>query len=255
VLPAEEAEGPGDDRRAVLITGAAGCIGRKLSAAWAAGYELVRIDLHTPPDQPDVVAADLAVWDEAWPALFEGVDVVVHLAANPEADATWAEVEGPNIDATIHVLHAAALAGVGRVIFASSNHAMGGYRHDGSTHPITEDLPPKPDGPYGGTKLMGERLGRAVAATFEMEFVALRLGWNQRGNANRPDTLPDAWSRQLWLSDDDLVRLFTRAVEADLPGTDFVVVNGMSLNAGSRWSQDRARAVLGYEARDDAEAG
>lgn len=244
-----------EDRRVVLITGAAGNIGRKLRAAWSDQHDLVLIDRHAPADGDEVHAVDLASWDDEWPALFEGVDAVVHLAANPDEFAEWADLVGPNIDAMINVLNAAALAGVGRFIFASSNHAMGGYRHDGSTHPITEDLPPKPDGPYGGTKLMGERLGRAFAAAFQMEFVALRIGWNQRDGINRPETLPSEWDRGIWLSDDDQVRLFTAAVEAELPEADFVVVNGTSRNAGSRWTQERAREVLGYRAEDDAGTG
>lgn len=241
-----------DDRRVVLITGAAGNVGRKLRAAWSDHYDLVLLDRAAPPGDPDLVAVDLSHWDDDWPALFEGVDCVVHLAANPDEFAEWADLVAPNLDAMINVLNAAALAGVDRFVFASSNHAMGGYRHDGSTHPITEDLPPKPDGPYGGTKLMGERLGRAFAAAFDLEFIALRIGWNQRGPTNTPDTLPSEWDRHIWLSDADQVRLFTAAVEADLPDADFLVINGTSQNTGSRWTQDRARALLGYEANDDA---
>jgi nucleoside-diphosphate-sugar epimerase len=247
-------DGIPDDRRVILITGAAGNIGRKLRAAWSGTYSLILIDQHPPAADPDIVAVDLANWDDEWSSMFEGVDVVVHLAANPEESSTWAELVGPNMDAMINVMNAAAFAGVGRIIFASSNHAMGDYRFDGSTCLISEDIPPKPDSPYGGLKLMGERLGRAFAATYELEFIALRIGWNQRGNANLPETLPSEWDRQLWLSDDDLISLFTRAVEAELPDTDFIVVNGMSNNTNSRWTQDQARALIGYEAKDDSEA-
>lgn len=246
----DEEEGAEADRPAVVVTGACGNIGRKLCAAWAGLYDLIRVDRAPGPDDADVVAADLADWDDHWPALFEGADVVVHLAANGDPDATWEEVVRPNLDATAHVLHAAALAGVQRVVFASSNHAMGGYRDRGDG-PIGEDLPPLPDGPYGASKLVGERLGRAAAAAFELEFIAVRIGWVQTGE-NRRGTLPDAWSRGYWLSDGDLVRLFTRAVEAELPDADFLVVNGTSANRGTRWSRDRARSALGFEAEDDA---
>ena len=107
---------------------------------------------------------------------------------------------------------------------------MGGYRELGDM-PITVDLPPLPDGPYGATKLMGERLGRSLARAFDLTFIALRLGWVQEG-ANRPDTLPDDWARPMWLSNADLVRLFDCAVEAELDDRAFVVVNGMSNNRG-----------------------
>ncbi len=247
----EEAGQGGDsdsDTRLVLITGACGNIGRKLRRAWAGVYDLVLIDLAADGSEPEVDRADLADFDEEWADLFEGVDAVVHLAANASELASWADLQGPNLDATANVLHAAALAGVDRFIFASSNHAMGGYRDVGNG-PIAEDLPPRPGNPYGASKLAGERLGRACSVAFDLDFVGLRIGWVQSGE-NRPETLPDDWARGLWLSDGDCARLFTRAVEADLEAESFVVVNGTSRNAGSRWPLERAESLLGYVPRD-----
>ncbi|SIO44605.1 uronate dehydrogenase [Singulisphaera sp. GP187] len=242
-------EGP----RTVLITGAAGNIGRKLRAAWSELYDLVLIDSAADPDDPDLIVADLAELDEDWITHFHGVDTVIHLAANPNDAASWEDLVGPNLDALGNVLHASALAGVDRVIFASSNHVMGGYREldDG---PIGVARPPRPDGPYGATKLMGERLGRSLASSFDMTFIALRLGWIQPGE-NRPETLTDDWSRGLWLSNGDLVRLFEGAVESDMDDRDFLVANGMSNNRGMRWDLSEAIEWLEYHPEDDAYAG
>jgi NAD+ dependent glucose-6-phosphate dehydrogenase len=239
-------EGP----RTVLITGASGNIGRKLRAAWHEHYDLVLIDVAADPDDPDVIVADLSELDEAWITHFHGVDTVIHLAANPNDAAEWEDLVGPNLDALGNVLHASALAGVDRVIFASSNHVMGGYR-DVDDGPIAVARPPRPDGPYGATKLMGERLGRSLASSFDMTFIALRLGWIQPGE-NRPETLTDDWSRGLWLSNGDLVRLFEGAVEADVEDRDFVVANGMSNNRGMRWDLTEATEWLDYHPEDDA---
>lgn len=241
-----------DTVRTVLITGACGNIGRKLRAAWADAYDLVLIDQVADPDDPDVILADLSELDESWLTHFHGVDTVIHLAANPSDSATWEELEKPNLDALANVFHAAALAGVDRLIFASSNHAMGNYRELGDM-PITVDLPPRPDGPYGAAKLMGERLGRSLARAFDITFIALRIGWVQAG-PNRPDTLPDDWSRSIWLSNDDLIRLFDGAVEAELGDRLFVVVNGTSNNRGTRWDLTPAAELLGYTPNDDAYA-
>ncbi|MCA1686664.1 MAG: NAD(P)-dependent oxidoreductase, partial [Planctomycetia bacterium] len=241
-----------DGVRVVLITGASGNLGRKLRAAWSDPYDLVLIDKNADPDDREVVAADLSVLDEGWLSHFHGVDTVVHLAGNPDETAPWEDLEGPNLDALCNVFHAAALAGVERLIFASSNHAMGGYRDLGDM-PITVDLPPKPDGPYGATKLMGERLGRSLSHAFDITFIALRLGWIQAGE-NRPETLPDDWSRGLWLSNDDLIRLFDCAVEAELDDRLFVVLNGMSNNRGTRWDLSATAELLGYNPEDDAYA-
>jgi len=241
-----------DAVRTVLITGASGNIGQKLRAAWDDVYDLILIDRTPLPADPDIIVADLGHLDEDWITHFHGVDTVIHLAGNPNEFAAWEDLQGPNLDTLCNVFHAAALAGVDRLIFASSNHAMGAYRDLGDM-PITVDLPPRPDGPYGGTKLMGERLGKSLARAFDVTFIALRIGWVQEG-ANRPETLPDAWSRGLWLSNGDLVRLFDCAVEAELGDELFVVVNGLSNNRGTRWDLSATAEKLGYSPEDDAYA-
>ncbi len=240
-----------EEVRAVLITGANGNIGKKLRAAWGDAYDLLLIDSE-PGDDEEIVRADLAEWDDSWVGLFEGVDTVIHLAANPSEHASWESLIRPNLDALCNVFHAAALAGVDRVIYASSNHAMGGYREFGDL-PITVDLPPRPGNSYGATKLFGERLGESFARAFQFSVVALRLGWVQQG-ANLATTLPDDWSRSLWLSDNDMVKLFDRAVETELDTGEFVLVNGMSNNSGMRWDLITAQEKLGFEPEDDAYA-
>lgn len=239
-----------DQPRTVLITGASGNIGRKLRQAWEGLYDLVLLDAEAPDDQPEVYQADLAEWDDEWVSLFDGVDAVVHLAALADEFSSWDVLLRSNLDALCHVFHAAALGGVERLIFASSNHAMGGYRARDET-PISEDLPPQPGNPYGAAKLFGERLGKSLASAFEMSVVALRLGWVQPG-ANRPETLPDDWSRRLWLSNGDLVRLFDRSLETDLDYGECVIVNGLSNNRGTRWDLTQAAQRLGYCPEDDA---
>ncbi|MDB5353119.1 MAG: dependent epimerase/dehydratase family protein [Planctomycetota bacterium] len=240
-----------DEVRSVLITGANGNLGKKLRAAWGDAYDLLLLDIDAG-DDPEVLGVDLAEWDESWASLFEGVDTVIHLAANPSEHTSWESLVRPNMDALCNVFHAAALAGVERIIYASSNHAMSGYRELGDM-PITVDLPPRPGNAYGAAKLFGERMGKSFAHAFEITVVALRLGWIQHG-ANRPESLPDDWSRSLWLSDPDMIRLFDRAVEADLDPGEFLVVNGMSNNSGMRWDLTEATGRLGYEPQDDAYA-
>jgi nucleoside-diphosphate-sugar epimerase len=248
--PEEELDDEFDDEpRSVLITGASGNIGEKLRAAWADLYDLVLLDVAPASGESDVIRADLSELDDEWITYFHGVDTVIHLAANPNEFATWEELERPNLDVLANVLHAAALAGVERFIFASSNHVMGAYRELDMR--ITADLPPRPDSPYGATKLMGERLGRSVARAFDMTFIGLRLGWVQPGE-NRPDTLPDDWARSMWLSNRDLVGLFEAAVEAELDDRDFVIVNGMSNNRGSRWDLTATADLLEFDPEDDA---
>ncbi len=178
-----------EEPRTVLITGACGNIGRKLRDAWVDVYDLVLIDKSRSEDDLDVIVADLETLDNDWITHFHGVDTVVHLAANGDEFAPWETLIGPNLDALANVFHAAALAGVERIIFASSNHVMGDYERidDG---PITVDMKPMPDGPYAVTKLVGERLGQSLARAFDLTFIALRLGWIQDGKESAGDAPP-----------------------------------------------------------------
>ncbi len=241
-----------DSPRTVLITGANGNLGRKLRAAFADVYDLVLIDRSAAPDDDEMIVADLSEWDMDWVAHFTDVDTVIHLAGNPNEFSPWEELVNANMDALANVLNAAAYGGVERIVFASSNHAMGDYREIGEM-PITVDLAPKPDSPYGGTKLMGERLGKSLADAFDITFIALRLGWIQSGE-NRPETLPHEWARLMWLSNEDLVNLFECAIEADLGDKKFLVANGMSNNRGMRWDLTEASEFLGFDPADDSGA-
>jgi nucleoside-diphosphate-sugar epimerase len=236
--------------RTVLITGACGNIGKKLRAAWEDEYDLILLDSAADDDDPDIFKADLSVFDDDWITHFHGVDTVIHLAANSDEFSTLDTLVQPNIDAMANVFNAAALAGVDRVIFASSNHVMGGYKNQGDD-PIKVDLPPRPGNHYGMLKLVGERMGQSLARAFDLTFIAIRIGWVQEGK-NRPETLPDDWGKKMWLSNHDLIQLFDAAVEADIEDSSFVVVNGVSRNHGTRWDLSEAAEILGYLPEDDA---
>src|SRR5687767_5595125 len=128
--------------RCVLITGAAGNLGRKLRDHLEGRCELRLLD-REPRGDPALLAADLAIWDSRWTSRFAGADAVVHLAADPEAYHGWDELIAPNLDALIHVYEAAAQAGVKRFIFASSNHVLGGYQDEPDVRLVPE-IPPRP---------------------------------------------------------------------------------------------------------------
>ncbi len=101
-------------------------MGRKLRHHWAGKYPLRLLD-RDPRGDSQIIAADLSHWGD-WVEEFRGVKVVFHFAADPEAHKSWPELVGPNVDALIHVYHAALLGGVQRMIFASSNHVVGDTR-------------------------------------------------------------------------------------------------------------------------------
>jgi len=252
----------------VLITGAAGNLGRKLTQHLQGRYDLRLLDRQSS-DEGNVQIAHLEHWDPALVQHFAGVDTVVHLAANPNPMPDWFELLESNMDTVVNVFTAAAQQGVKRVIYASSNHAMGQYKDIGEPAQITTTIPQRPgtsvvrDGqqlttlPYGAMKLLGERVGKCFADAYNMDVIAVRIGWVQRGE-NNPSQIPaerDDWYRLMWLSNRDFCQLMERGIEADLGGVRFAVVNGMSNNTGMRWDIGYTKQLLGYAPQDDVMAG
>lgn len=236
------------ENKVVLITGANGNLGRKLRRHLEArgGYDLRLLDLDAA-GTPGVVAADLSVHDEAWARHFEGVDAVLHLAAHGSPAIGWETAQRLNIDLTANVYAAAARKNAGRVVFASSNWVMAGYRFDQVR--LTTDLPPRPLNPYGISKLFGERAGKSLAERRGVPFIGLRIGYCQEGeNQPGPHMGMGLWGQRMWLSNRDLCHGWERAILAG--GVEFAVLNLMSDNPGMAWDLDETRGVIGYRPQD-----
>jgi uronate dehydrogenase len=227
----------------VLVTGAAGDIGRALREGLRGRYALLRLSdraaLAPAREGEEIVTADLTDMS-AVAGLMSEIDAVVHLGGHA-GEADWPTILTNNIGATWNVFEAARLAGVRRVVFASSNHVVGFHPRNRTLKP---DAPHRPDTRYGLSKAFGEDLGRLYADKHAMEVVCLRIGSFQE----RPRE-----TRQLstWISHGDMVRLVVTALEAD--EVRFEVFYGVSRNTRSFWNNRRAYA-LGYEPEDDAEA-
>jgi NAD+ dependent glucose-6-phosphate dehydrogenase len=230
--------------RTVVITGAAGSIGRKLRAHMEGlGWTLRLYDL---VDDGVVEVSDLLDDGGAWTRGVEGADAVIHLAAHPWPPGSWTEAR-MNMDMTANVLRVARQRGAGRVVLASSHWIMAGYRFAGKR--ITPDMEPAPLHPYGVSKLAGERMGRDAAAQ-GLSVIALRIGWNQPtpGNVPGPHMVMGTYGQQIWLSDGDLCHGFERAVLVE--GVDFAVLNLMSDNPGMMFDLAETRRTIGYAPRD-----
>lgn len=254
-------------RRTVLITGAAGNLGAKLRRHLEDRCELRLLDLDPRGDRA-ILPADLSRYDQSWVQQFEGVDSVVHLAADPVAFRTWPELIAPNLDAVANVYLAAAAGGVARVVYASSNHVMGGYQDDPEPARLTTETPPRPgtryvvegqqrdSSAYAAAKLCGERLGKCFAEAHGLSVIAVRIGWVRPGE-NRADEVPrerGPWFRLMWLSNHDFCQLMEKCIDAD-PALRFAVINGMSANTGMRWDIEHTRRLVGYEPQDDVTRG
>ncbi|MEV0969414.1 NAD-dependent epimerase/dehydratase family protein [Microtetraspora glauca] len=224
-----------------LITGAAGHIGTCLHQELPRlGHRLRLMDrVRVEGTGIDQVVGDITD-PGALARAMEGVHAVVHLAGDPSTSASFESVLGANIEGTYRVFEAARLAGVERVVFASSNHAAGFTPRQESA---PADTPVRPDSLYGVSKAYGEALGRYYADRYGMRVACLRIGSFEP----RP---PDARALSTWLSPGDMVRLAHACLTA--PDLTYALVWGVSANTRGWLDLEPGRA-LGYHPRDDAE--
>jgi nucleoside-diphosphate-sugar epimerase len=229
----------------ILITGAAGYVGRRVVAALESGHELSCGDVNPPGGDPPWLRLDVTRFDEVLQAT-RGMDAVIHLAVASGHEGEYEDAEfnqlrfDVNVKGTWNVLEAARQCGVRRVVFTSSLMVVWGY-----TPPtwVPGDAPPRPVGTYAVTKQLGEILCRHFAETHAMSIVCLRI--------SKPIDLDDPhWKgrpiRPQWLGFPDLVEAYRRAVET--PNLGFEIITLVGESSRRRWDLERATRVLGYQA-------
>ncbi len=235
----------------VAVTGGDGLIAGILRSGFSD-----RFDAHWL-SRSDADVSDLAALERG----FAGADAVVHLAATADVGAGWDEVLPANVIGAYNAFEAARRAGVKRVVFASSNHAMGMYQWDDERFAdparpaeVATEAPIRPDSLYGTSKAWGEAIGRFYAERHGLAVVCLRIGWvtaddrPPSSTAHRPE--PPHVARRapgMWLSHRDCLSLIETALTADV---SFAIANGVSDNVGRWFSLDEARRLLGWEPQD-----
>jgi len=226
----------------VLITGSSGGIGRSLARSLPAlGWQLRGFDREPAAGDLEQVRGDITD-PAALDAAMVGVRAVVHLAGQA-VEAPWPVIRDANLEGCYQVFEAARRAGVRRVVYASSNHAVGFTpRPTGDPAELPADTPPRPDTLYGVSKAFGEALARYYVDRYGMQVACLRIG-------TFAETPPDARSMATWLSPADCARLVDACLRTDQLG--FALVWGVSANSGRWWSTDTGQA-LGYRPLDDA---
>jgi nucleoside-diphosphate-sugar epimerase len=236
------------NRRFILLTGAAGRIGTAFRQALGQRYRFRLADLKTddltttPGAGHHIVTMDVA--DAAACArACQGIDTVIHLAADPSPEAPWDSSLLPNnIRGTVNVFRAASEAGCRRVIFASSVHAIGGYPIG---EPLSDDVAPRPRNLYGASKAFGEAVASTYAAS-GLSGIAIRIGAYDAPWFHERGTPRDA---MVYVSARDLNQLLMRSVET--PDIPYAVVAGISDNRRKRFDLVHTRELLGYAPQDD----
>ena len=226
--------------KTVLITGATGDVGTHLRRELAGKYRLVLSDRRPLKVSrgEKYVRADISKMADAL-KITKGVDAIVHLGGY-SVEGPWAGILQANIIGCYNVFEAARRNGVKRILFPTSNHAVGFYRRDQT---IDHRVYPKPDSRYGVSKVFGEALGSLYADKYGMEVFMLRIG-----NVN-PQPI-DKRRLSIWISPRDLAQLVSIGI--DRPGIRFEIVYGVSGNKRS-WYDNSNATRLGYRPQDDSE--
>jgi uronate dehydrogenase len=226
--------------KTVLITGATGDVGNHLSRELAGRYKLRLSDRRPlkPPKGQTFVKADIAKMADAL-RITKGVDAIVHLGGY-SVEGPWESILQANIIGCYNVFEAARRNGVKRVLFPTSNHAVGFYRRDQT---IDHRVYPKPDSRYGVSKVFGEALGSLYADKYGMEVFMMRIG-----NVN-PVPI-DKRRLSIWFSPRDLAQLVSIGIEH--PDIKFEIVYGISRNKRA-WYDNSNAFRLGYRPQDDSE--
>ncbi len=229
----------------VLVTGAAGSIGRVVSAGLSAnGYNVIALDRVPAPAGSAVEAWHTADCADAVAveALFAShrLDAVVHLAGHP-GEANLLDSFTSHVVTTAALLDAMVAHGVSRLVYASSNHAVGRTPQTGM---LTVDARPRPDTFYGVSKVAAEALLSLYADRYGLDVIACRIGSFEP----RPENVRHL---STWLSPADGVRMVEASLTAPSPG--YAVLYGISGNSRAWWDLEPGRA-LGFQPQDNAES-
>lgn len=257
-------------KKRIIVTGSTGLIGRILLDAWRSNstYDVVGL-ARTPGPYTDLLA-DTGNLDALVKA-FHGADAVIHLAGSSAVASSWEAVLESNIIGLRNVFEAALLASVPRVVFASSNHAVGTFETANAPDILEIDDPRQldeksevmPDSYYGVSKVYGEAMARYYVDHHNLQAICLRIGGCMGEHA--PTSPTNLWDpsrdneagirearmriRAVWLSNRDCVHLFERSIEADV---SWALVYGTSNNPRKLWDIGHARRVLDYHPQDAA---
>ena len=227
----------------LLITGANGGLGKLCRDRLGHLARTLRLsdrgDLGAARANEETVQCDLAD-KAAVAALVEGCDGIVHLGGQ-STEAPWETIRSANIDGLVNLYEAARTSSVTpRIVFASSNHAIGFHRQ---TRRLDAQSVTRPDSLYGVSKVFGEALASMYHDKFGIETACVRIG----------SCFPEPRDHRMlatWMSPDDFVRLIERIFL--VPRLGCPIIYGASANDASWWD-NRDVAYLGWQPQDNAE--
>ena len=246
----------------ILITGGSGLIGSVLNNHLKEKYNLVNLDIKKPiSHSQDTIIGNMNILEDVKIAS-ESADTIIHLGAVINVDSDWELVLKNNIESTRNVYEAAKINDVKKVIFASSNHAVGLFENDSPYKEIVEGkyegLDPKnikkvdknvsirPDSYYGVSKSYGEAIGRYYYETFNIKSINLRIGTVL--NSDDPSTSIRHFATLL--SHRDISQLVEKSI---IHNVEFEIFYGVSNNKWRFWDIEDSQKKISYMPVDNAE--
>ncbi len=232
-------------KKRILLTGASGNLGEQLRMGLQGQSEFLRMTdiapLRPPPLKSHEEFITCNLNDKAGViALGKDTDAIVHFGGI-STEHSFEEVLEGNIKGVFHIYEAARIHGVKRVVFASSNHAIGFHKQ---SDVIDSNCAKRPDSYYGLSKAYGEDMGRFYFDRYGIESVCLRIG----------SSFPEPIDRRMlitWLSFSDLCELVRCSIHAPVVG--HTIVYGASNNR-DKWWDNSLVAHLGFQPKDTSEA-
>ena len=244
----------------ILITGGAGLVGSILIEGLKNNFEIRILD-QKAVEGIDSRVGDISNLESILPA-FENIDTVVHLAGDRRVYGDWNSILNNNITGIYNIYEAARINGVERIVFASSQHATGGFYdvepwsfiNNGEYEKLPDNYKPldetcriRPDSYYGASKSFGESLGSYYSDFLNLSTIHIRIGWV----ISDDDPTFSPISLNLWLSHKDICQLIELSVNAD-KNIKYDVFYATSDNHWKIWSIDKAKNILGYKPKDGA---
>jgi nucleoside-diphosphate-sugar epimerase len=229
----------------VLVTGSSGRIGRAAVAELQQRDHTVRGFDRTPtPGLADCIVGDVtdrAALDRAT----EGIATLIHLAATPDDADFLTELLPNNLAGLYHVMESARLAGVRRILLASSGQVNWWQQMRGD-FPVRASDPVTPKAWYAASKMFMESIGSSFVEMYGISVIVARLGWCPRTRAQVDEIAASEWARDIYLSPGDAGRFCACAVEAPESVRHAIVYGASRPLHQERLDLSSAETLLGY---------